>query len=69
MSYLIGYFKLLALLAVTAALYPALHLVWLGELPAHLGQTAATFGVLALFGLLVTLISLPGRTPADKEPV
>lgn len=68
MSYLIGYFKLVMLLAMTAALYPVLHLIWTGSAPAHLMPLVATFGVVALFGLIVTLISLPGRPPADKDP-
>lgn len=69
MRQILIYFKLLALIAVTAALYPALHLVWTGTLPADLAKLGATLGVFAVFGLIVTLISLPGRPPADKQPV
>lgn len=69
MRQILIYFKLIALIAVTAALYPALHLVWTGALPADLGKIAATLGVLAGFGLAVTLVSLPGRPPHDKQPV
>ncbi|MEO0466255.1 MAG: hypothetical protein AAF216_06910 [Pseudomonadota bacterium] len=68
MTYLLGYIKLMLLLGATAALYPLLHVIWVGALPANLMEVVATLAVLAVFGLLVTLISLPGRPPADKQP-
>jgi len=69
MSYLLGYFKLVLLLTATAALYPVLHMIWTGALPANLVPAALTFGVLVVFGLIVSLISLPGAPPVDKDPV
>lgn len=69
MSALFAYFKLVFLVVVIAALYPALHFVWTGSLPANLVPIAATLGLLALVGLVVTFISLPGKPPADKQPM
>jgi len=69
MGHILAYFKILALGALTAALYPALALIWTGALPPDLGKLAATLGLVAALGLIVTLLSLPGKPPADKEPV
>lgn len=69
MTAVLAYFKLVFLVAVIAALYPAVHFIWTGALPANLLPIAATLGLIALAGLVVTLLSLPGKPPADKQPM
>ncbi|NBC20527.1 MAG: hypothetical protein GVY06_05705 [Alphaproteobacteria bacterium] len=69
MKAVIAYFKLVFLVALIAALYPAIHYIWTGTLPGDLVPIGATLGLLALVGLVITLISRPGKPPADKTPV
>lgn len=69
MGHILAYLKILALAALAATLYPALALIWTGALPPDLGKLAATLGLIAMLGFVVTLLSLPGRPPADKEPI
>ncbi|MEM9738287.1 MAG: hypothetical protein AAF829_00310 [Pseudomonadota bacterium] len=69
MGHILAYFKILVLAALTAALYPALGLIWAGALPPDMGKLAATFGLIAALGFVLTLLSLPGPQPAEKEPV
>ncbi|MEL6956524.1 MAG: hypothetical protein AAFO88_07780 [Pseudomonadota bacterium] len=69
MGHILAYLKILVLTALAAALYPALALIWTGALPPDLGKLAATLGLVAALGFVVTLLSLPGKPPADKQPV
>ncbi len=69
MTAVLAYIKLVFFVVVIAALYPAIHFVWTGALPANLVPITATLGLLALAGLVVTLLSLPGKPPADKQPM
>ncbi|MEO0817655.1 MAG: hypothetical protein AAFX86_10160 [Pseudomonadota bacterium] len=69
MGHILAYLKIVVLVALAAALYPALALIWAGSLPADLGKLAATLGLVAAVGFVVTLLSLPGKPPVDKEPI
>ncbi|MEM1106746.1 MAG: hypothetical protein AAGH87_10180 [Pseudomonadota bacterium] len=69
MGHILAYFKVLLAAALAALLYPALSLIWTGALPPDIGKLAATFALLAALSFAVTLLSLPGRPPADKQPI
>ncbi|MEM1150612.1 MAG: hypothetical protein AAGI03_08655 [Pseudomonadota bacterium] len=69
MGHILAYLKIVALTALAASLYPGLALIWTGALPPDLGKLAATLGFIAALGFAITLLSLPGKPPADKQPI